>query len=153
MNADAVKMKLRKLLKPVIFWSPTEKAQTQANLTQTEKVTGCERQGSNQESGELQNMNKTEKAKATRDAKAAEFAAQTIEIDADWRIVRADELNWEVQYKGKFDGYYGNLISAMKALPLKMLNSGAKNSVADVIERQKAIEQRIETALNLKLAA
>jgi hypothetical protein len=91
------------------------------------------------------------KSIAARKAQAVQFAAQTIVIDDDWRIVRADRLNWEVQYKGAFYGYYGRLLNAFQALPAKMLDAGAKDSLQRIQECQTAINERIATALKLKL--
>src|SRR5687767_3461537 len=95
---------------------------------------------------------RAEKARATRAAKAEQFAGQTIVIDDEWQIVRADDLNWEVQHKKRFFGYYPDVVSAFKALPAKMLSSTAKNSVADVVERQAGLIATIEKALRFKMA-
>lgn len=47
-------------------------------------------------------MNKKERSKKaieTKRLKREGFQNQTIEIDDNWRILRADKLNWEVQFK------------------------------------------------------
>lgn len=94
-------------------------------------------------------MNKqhVEKIMATKREKSAAFAQQIIPIDAEWEIRRADEMNWEVRYKGKFNGYFGRLVDAFHALPHKMLHQGVQNSVGEVIERQKAIQASVASAL------
>jgi hypothetical protein len=92
------------------------------------------------------------KSIAAKKAQAAQFAAQTIVIDDDWRIVRADRLNWEVQFKGQFHGYFGCLLSAFQALPAKMLDAEAKDSLQRIQEQARAINERIATALKFKLA-
>jgi hypothetical protein len=92
---------------------------------------------------------RTKKMLATVAAKAAEFKEQDIRIDDNWRVFRADQLNWELRYKGRFAGYYGSLVSAFKALPDKMLGSAAKNSLVKLIETQNAIGESIEEAFSL----
>lgn len=94
-------------------------------------------------------MNAEHKAKlaAGRARANAAFAEQVIVIDSDWTIRRSDELNWEIQYKGRFNGFYSSIIGAFKALPAKMLNDEVKTSLACVIESQKAINEKIESAL------
>lgn len=87
------------------------------------------------------------KALETKKAKTAQFASQTIKVDDNWKIVRADELNWEVQFKGKFKGYFGRLIDAFRALPAKMLGEEAQGTVADLTGLQKAINEHVENAL------
>lgn len=94
----------------------------------------------------------TAQARASMLAQARQFAAQNIGIDDNWRIRRSDALNWEVQYQGKFRGYYGSLVAAMKSLPSQMLDVEACNSVVQIIEAQRAIHSRIESTLKLKLA-
>ena len=87
------------------------------------------------------------KIKASKAAKRQAFGAQTIEIGQDWRIIRADEFNWEIQHKGKFKGFYGKLPDALHALPASMLGEAAKNSLAEVVRGQKAIQATIEAAV------
>lgn len=91
---------------------------------------------------------RTAKTRATKEAKRSAFAAQTIEIDNDWRVIRADELNWELQYQGKFKGFYNNLGEAFRSIPAKMLTAAAKNSLADVQRSLQAIHVTIENALS-----
>jgi hypothetical protein len=93
-------------------------------------------------------MNRAQKISATKAAKAAEFKNQAIQIDDNWRVIRADELNWELRFKGQFAGYYGTIADAFKALPAKMLSAAAKNSIADVLQCQAAIIKSIEKALS-----
>jgi hypothetical protein len=90
---------------------------------------------------------RSQKIAATKAAKAEQFKSQTVWIDDNWRITRADSLNWEIQYKGKFCGYFGDLYNAFKALPGKMLKESAKGTLADVLECQRGILARIEKAL------
>jgi hypothetical protein len=90
---------------------------------------------------------RSQKIAATKAVKAEQFKSQTIRIDDNWRIIRADALNWEIQYKGRFCGYFGDLFNAFKALPGKMLKESAKGTLADVLERQRGILARIERAL------
>lgn len=92
-------------------------------------------------------MTRTEKAQATRQAKKAAFAAQTVTIDPNWRILRADPLNWEIQYKGKFQGYYGTIANALKALPAKMLDEQAKGTLNDVLRSVEGITATIDKAI------
>ncbi len=70
------------------------------------------------------------KRKATEDENRVLWASQHIQIDEDWSVSRFDELNWEVQHNGNFHGFYGTLFRAFQALPAKMMNEGAKNSLA-----------------------
>lgn len=95
-------------------------------------------------------MNKTtmDKIQKSKAAKAERFATQTIPIDQDWEIVRADELNWEIRHKGKFRGYYGTIASAFQALQGKMIGAEAKNSITEVLRSQRAISERIEDAIS-----
>lgn len=88
------------------------------------------------------------KAMQTKAAKRENFSGQSIPMGNDWQIIRADEMNWEVQFKGKFQGFYPTVCSALFALPLKMLNQGDKNSIADVQRSLEAIRSDIRTALD-----
>ena len=90
---------------------------------------------------------RVEKMQASRKANSAKYAGQVIHVDDDWKIVRADEYNWEIQKKGKFKGYYGKLTEALKALNAHMLGDKAKGSLEDLIGLQKAIQNKIESAL------
>ena len=98
-------------------------------------------------------MNAATKAKiqASRQSRAAEFAAQIIKVDENWIVQRADEFNLEIVHRRsgrwQFYGYFGTLISAFNALPAKMLGEEAKISLNQVIESQKAINERIAMAL------
>ena len=82
---------------------------------------------------------RSQKIAATKAAKTEQFKSQTVLIDDNWRIIRADSLNWEIQYKGKFYGYFGDLCNAFRALPSKMLKESAKGTLADVLERRSEI--------------
>ena len=53
----------------------------------------------------------TQKSQATKAAKSEAYAAQTITIDRHWRIQRVDERNWEMQFKGDFKGFFGDLFN------------------------------------------
>ncbi len=90
---------------------------------------------------------RADKMKATIAAQREKREGQTIVIDKDWRIVRADELKWEVQFKEKFDGYYGNLKNAFNGLLKKMISDSARKDVAEVLKRISEIEKKIEAAL------
>ena len=92
-------------------------------------------------------MNRLEKAKATKQANRERFAAQTVTIDDNWKIVRADPLNWEIQYKGKFQGYYGTIPSALRVLPAKMLNEDAKGTLTDILRCVEGISATIDKAI------
>ena len=89
------------------------------------------------------------KIKETRDAQNAAFESQTITIDNHWRIIRSDNLNWEVQFKGQFWGYYGTVAKAFQALPGKMLSEEARGTVADVRGTLNDIIYRIEKAMKI----
>lgn len=93
------------------------------------------------------NTERAAKIAQTKLANAAAIASQTITIDTHWKIQRVDERNWEVQYKGKFRGFYGDLASALRNLPAKMLSEEASGTLADVLRCHKAIVERLETAL------
>jgi hypothetical protein len=93
-------------------------------------------------------MNRHEKAKATKLANAEQFASQTITIDSEWQILRFDDMNWEVQFKGKFWGYFSSLPAAFKALPAKMIDQNASGSIADVLRCVEGIAETIQAAVN-----
>jgi len=73
---------------------------------------------------------KSEKIKTTLKAKAEKFRSQTIKVDENWSIVRADELNWQIRHKDQRAPYdkwfFGTLRGALLALPDKMLGEEAK---------------------------
>src|SRR5262252_9244635 len=75
---------------------------------------------------------KSEKIKATLKAKAEKFKSQTIRVDENWFIVRADELNWQIRHREQrapFDRwFFGTLRGAILALPDKMLGEEAKRT-------------------------
>ena len=87
------------------------------------------------------------KIKATKAHNRAKFADQTIVINQHWKIVRADEYNWEVRHKGKFYGFYGKLLHAFMALEGKMLGAEAKDSLAACISIHRGVVAKIEMAL------
>lgn len=89
-----------------------------------------------------------EKSKATKLAKKESFAEQTVVIDENWHIIRADELNWEIQFKGKFHGYFGRLSHALKAIPHKMLNVEARGSLIQIVAILQSIEARIDQCVS-----
>ena len=66
-------------------------------------------------------MDKTriEKAMETKRQKKEAHAGQKITVDENWVIQRVDPLNWEIRYKGKFNGFYATIVSALNALPAK----------------------------------
>jgi len=88
------------------------------------------------------------KIKAGNEAQRAAFAAQTIPINDRWRIIRADEQNWEVQKDGKFHGYYGKLPDAFRSLPATMLGEEAKTSLQAIMAALAGIRETIEQAVN-----
>lgn len=92
-------------------------------------------------------MTRGEKAKATRAAQKERMASQTVTIDDHWQIIRADPLNWEIRYKGKFQGYYGTIGNALCALPSKMLNESAKGTLTDIRRTLEGISSTIEKAI------
>jgi len=92
------------------------------------------------------------KSAQARKARRAQYDAQTIVIDPNWRILRTDCYNWEIQYKGRFYGFYGRLLNAFQALPAKMLDEEVRGPLEAIKAQQEAINSRIATALKLKLA-
>jgi hemolysin activation/secretion protein len=92
-------------------------------------------------------LSRAEKMSATCAAKRNRREGQTIVIDENWRIVRADELNWEVQFNGKFNGYSGSLKNAFNGLLKKMISDSARKDVAEVLKRIEEIEKKIEAKL------
>lgn len=84
---------------------------------------------------------------AAKQANKERMAAQTVTIDENWRILRSDPLNWEIQYKGKFNGYFPSISNAIKALPAKMLNETAKNDLGEVLRSLNAIQETIDKAI------
>lgn len=92
-------------------------------------------------------MTTQEKANATKQAIAAQYAAQTIVIDDQWRIVRSDFYNWEIQHKGRFFGYYGRLTDAFRALPKKMVSEAAAGTLQEILALERATCQLVEKAL------
>ena len=93
------------------------------------------------------NTTRSQKIKAAKAAKASSFASQTITIDHHWKILRSDERNWELQFNRNFKGFYGDLYSALSALPAKMLSEAAKNDLADVLRCHRAILVSIKEAI------
>ena len=89
-----------------------------------------------------------EKRAATKQRLRECWNAQTIVIDKNWRVRRADQMNWEIQYRGEFHGYYGSLASAFQALAPKMLGEEAKGPLEALIELHKDINRRIGMALS-----
>jgi hypothetical protein len=79
---------------------------------------------------------KSEKIKATLRAKAEKFKSQTIKVDENWSIVRADELNWQIRHKDQGAPYnkwfFGTLRGALLALPDIATGEEAKNAIAEV---------------------
>ena len=74
--------------------------------------------------------------------------SQTITIDKDWRIIRPDELNWELQYKYKTKGYYSTIVNALSALPAKMLNEAARGTLDELLKIHREIIRKIENAVS-----
>ncbi len=89
-----------------------------------------------------------EKRKQLADEAKKRRESQTIIIDEHWRIVRIDEMNWQIQCDGKEMGYYGKrLTAAFRALPAQMLSESNATSLKAIIEAQRVINARIETVL------
>ena len=88
------------------------------------------------------------KTEATKQAIRDQYARQILVIDNRWTVKRHDFYNWTVLLKGKFYGFYPTIFGALKALPAKMLGEEAKNSLQASVAQQKAINERIDTALN-----
>jgi len=92
---------------------------------------------------------KSEKIRATLKAKAEKFRSQTIKVDENWSIVRADELNWQIRHKDQRAPYdkwfFGTLRGALLALPEKMLGREAKGTIDDV---RRCYRSFCETVLN-----
>lgn len=84
------------------------------------------------------------KAQETQRKLRESWSQQTIVIDKDWKIIRSDELNWEIRYKGKPQGFYSTIVAALKVLPAKMLSEVAKGDLATIVAQQKAIVEQIE---------
>lgn len=100
------------------------------------------------------NMTRTDSLKAhqARAVRKSALKTQVVTVDPHWRIVRFDEFNWQIQYKGEFKGYYSHLLDALKALPTKMLDTQAQGTLEQVLELNRTLQARIETALKMKLA-
>lgn len=92
-------------------------------------------------------MTKNEKIAASRAATKERMRSQTITVDENWRILRSDPLNWEIQYKGNFKGYFGTVSAALAAIPAKMLNEEARGSLSDVLRSTEAIYAVIDKAI------
>ena len=92
-------------------------------------------------------LSQAQKMQATIKARKEKFENQTIVIDGDWKIVRADSLNWEIQFQSKFKGYFGNLFCAFQALPKKMIAESVVNDLNDVFNVLKSIGEKIEAKL------
>jgi hypothetical protein len=73
--------------------------------------------------------------------------SQTVTINEDWKILRADPLNWEIRYKGKPNGYFGTVSAALRALPAKMLNETARGTLSDVLRSVEGIQAVIDKAI------
>ena len=94
----------------------------------------------------IMNQERIQKAMETKRQNKEAHAEQKVTIDENWTIQRVDPLNWEIRYKDKFNGFYGTIVSALNALPAKMLSEEAKGTLKDVQTQQKAILERIEMA-------
>ena len=96
---------------------------------------------------ERKTNSRADKMKATIAAQREKREGQTIIIDENWRIVRADELNWEVQFNEKFYGYFGSLKNSFNGLLKKMISDSARKDVTEVLKRIDEIEKKIEAKL------
>lgn len=74
----------------------------------------------------------------------AAYAAQTVVVDPHWKIVRIDDRNWQIQLNGEDKGFFGSISSALRALPDKMLDLEARESVQKVLEAARRIEKTVE---------
>lgn len=88
-------------------------------------------------------------SKESQEAKKAAFAEQTIIVDKDWRIERSDERNWTIWFRDEIRprGYYGNVSAAIAALPDKMLNEQARESLASVARSMADIREALRKAI------
>lgn len=100
---------------------------------------------------------RSEKRLQTEAAQKRLWASQTITVDEDWRIIRLDQLNWQIQQFTKTEahpdgewqerGFYGKLPEALQALSGKMLGERAQSSLQDTLELLKDIKRSILMAL------
>ena len=99
----------------------------------------------------MMNRLRLEKAQATKAANRERMRSQTVTVDDHWRIVRADPMNWEIQFKTakgwQFQGYYGTIVAALKVLPAKMLGESAKGTLNDLLRNVEGIRESIEKAI------
>lgn len=100
----------------------------------------------NGDTNNIMNPTRSQKALETKLAKSAAYDAQTITADRHWKIHRVDERNWELRFKGDFKGFFGDLPSALRSLPSKMLSEEASGTIADVLRCHRAIVVKIEEA-------
>jgi hypothetical protein len=91
------------------------------------------------------------KIQAAKAASKARHNSQAITIGKNWKVLRADAMNWMIQYKGEFYGYYGKLSHALNDLPVKMLGEEAKNSLQEVQRSLQAIHETIKKAISDKI--
>lgn len=96
-------------------------------------------------------MNREQKRIQTRTEQAERFAKQTIEVDKNWRIIRFDVYNWQVQHKEHGTwceyGFYGKLGPALQAVANKILSDESTGSLKDCVELLKAIRTCVDESL------
>lgn len=95
-------------------------------------------------------MKDSSKQIATNKANAERWEKQTVTVDENWSIHRFDQKNWQIVSKKPKspENFYGSLFAALQALPAKMLSEQAKGSLNDLLELNRAIQQRIGMAIS-----
>lgn len=101
-------------------------------------------------------MTRGQQIQASRKANRNKFDSQTVVINKDWKIIRLDELNWQIVHTFNPEPwnrwYYGSLRAALAGLPDKMLSREDKTSIAEVTGSHRHIIKTIEDSVG-KLAA
>ena len=89
------------------------------------------------------------KARITKELNVKNWESQVVKIDEHWEIRRWDDLNWDIYKDGKDQkSYHRNLLSALTALPAKMLDSVARGSLNDVLRSHRGIMDKLENAFH-----
>jgi hypothetical protein len=95
---------------------------------------------------------KGKKIQAAKAAKQAVFGKQLIKVNDEWSIARIDEYNWQIRkktlpYPKAQPWYFGTLQGAFVALPEKMLDEEAKNSMAEAQRDYRRFLEVVEKTL------
>lgn len=77
---------------------------------------------------------------------------EQVKIAPGWTIERVDELNWAIQPSRQRKGgnrtwYYGSLIAAIRAIPIKMISTGDVTTLKTIENLMRDIEEMISKAL------